>query len=333
MDDAIAPIADELSRALGVDRETLQRELTLLIIEYKVPPEEAKRSLLKKHKRSLSAGRGVRRVAEETIVPPGLNPVPEEPPRPLKDLRVGDAGITVIGNVIDPEYREISTPRGTAAVISGMLEDSTARLHFTAWADIPDIFKVKSIVARDVYVKSFHGMPGININEKTVLEAYEGDIPAYVRSRRSLKELCSTDGAYDVETEGDVLSLRPGSGLIERCPTCSRVMQKGQCRAHGRLEGIPDLRIKAVIDDGTGSMICVLDRILTENLIGMSLEDLRAEPDRAAGLISAGIIGKPLLVRGNVTSGDFGMIFVAAEAVWPTDSSAEMARQLLGEIK
>jgi replication factor A1 len=332
MDDAIAPIVEELSRALGVDREILQRELTLLIVEYKVPPEEAKRSLIKKHRRALVPGK-IKQEAETADVPPPQQPASDEPPRPLKDLRIGDAGITVIGNVISPEYREISTPRGEAAVISGMLEDETAKLHFTAWVDIPEIFEIKAIVARDVYVKSFHGMPSININEKSVLEAYDGVIPTYVRSHQSLKDLSATDGAYDVETEGDVLSLRPGSGLIERCPTCSRVMQKGQCRAHGKLEGVPDLRIKAVIDDGTGSMICVLDRALTESLIGLSLDDLRAEPDRAASLINAAIIGKPLIVRGNVTSGDFGMIFVAAEAAWPTDSVAELAKNLLGEIR
>ena len=50
MDDIIAPIAEELNRALGIDRHTLERELTLLIVEYKVPPEEARRSLLKKHR-------------------------------------------------------------------------------------------------------------------------------------------------------------------------------------------------------------------------------------------------------------------------------------------
>lgn len=333
MDDAIAPIVEELSRALGVDREIIQRELTLLIVEYKVPPEEAKRSLIKKHKRALIPGKVRHDEADTVGVTSPQQQVSDEPPKPLRDLRIGDTGITVIGNVISPEYREISTPRGEAAVISGMLEDGTAKLHFTAWVDIPEIFEIKAILARDVYVKSFHGMPSININEKSVLEAYDGVIPAYVRSRQSLKELSATDGAYDVEAEGDVLSLRPGSGLIERCPTCSRVMQKGQCRAHGRLEGVPDLRIKAVIDDGTGSMICVLDRPLTESLIGLSLEDLRAEPEQAASLINAAIIGKPLIVRGNVTSGDFGMIFVATEAAWPTDSVAELAKSLLGEIR
>lgn len=331
MDEIIAPIVDELNRALGVDKEILQRELTLLIIEYKVPPEEAKRSLLKKHKRSIVTER-LRR-DQDTLTLPAVQSVPAtEPPKSLKDLRVGDVGITVIVNVISPEYRDISTPRGNTAVISGMLEDETAKLHFTAWVDLPVLFELKSLVAKDVYVKSFHGMPSVNINEKTVLETYAGVVPAYSRRRHTLKDLCDTDGAYDVETEGDVLSLRPGSGLIERCPTCSRVMQKGQCRAHGRMEGLPDLRIKAVLDDGTGSMICVLDRMLTEKLTGITLDDLQSEPDKAGGRINAAMIGKPMVVRGNVTSGDFGMIFVASEAEWPTDSVAELAKRLLGDV-
>ncbi len=49
MDDSIAPIVDELNRALGVDRDTLEKELTLLIVDFKVPVEEARRSIIKKH--------------------------------------------------------------------------------------------------------------------------------------------------------------------------------------------------------------------------------------------------------------------------------------------
>ncbi|HUL62738.1 MAG TPA: single-stranded DNA-binding protein [Methanocella sp.] len=332
MDDTIAPIADELNRALGIDRDTLERELTLLIVEYKVPPEEARRSLLKKHRHAFIASQP--KEAEAAEPPEGQRPAPAvEQARLLKDVRVGDAGITVIASVVGPEYREISTPRGVTPAISGMLEDATARLHFTAWVDVPDIFTTKAIVARDVYVKSFHGMPSININEKTVLEEYPGTVGPYVRTPQTLGELAQTDGAYDVETEGDVLSLRPGSGVVERCPQCSRVMQKGQCRAHGRLEGVRDLRIKAVLDDGTGSIICVLDRPLTEKIAGATLEDLAADPDRADATIRAAIVGTPLRVRGNLTRGDFGMILVATDVDRPSDDAFARARTLMGEIR
>jgi replication factor A1 len=331
MDDVIAPMVDELNRALGIDSDTLERELTLLIVEYKVPPEEARRSLLKKYRRPAGAGRAGQ-PAEARWAHAAEVPL-EEQNRLLKDARVGDTGITIVASVKDPVYREASSPGGGAPVISGTLEDATAKLHFTSWVDIPDIFSVRAIVARDVYVKSFHGMPSININERSVLEEYQGVTPRYVRQRKTLCELSQTDGAYDVEAEGDVLSLRPGSGLIERCPGCSRVLQKGQCRAHGRVEGVPDLRIKAVLDDGTGSMICVLDRALTEKLVGMTTEELGAQPERSAELIRAAVVGTPLIVTGNVTKGDFGMIFVAGTAERPPGDAAALARALLGGLR
>jgi len=334
MEDVIAPIVDELSRALGMDREVLQRELTLLIVEYKVPPEEARRSLLKKHRRITSVSPVA--MPLDISAPSSWQPVPAqvaESPKPLEDVRVGDAGITIIANVVNPTVRSISTMHGTMRVISGMLEDETAKLHFTSWVDSPDIFKAGAITARDVHVKSFHGMPSININEKTLLEGYNGQIQHYQRHRRTLADLSRTDGVYDAEAEVDLLSIRPGSGLIERCPACSRVMQKGQCRAHGKIEGVPDLRIKAVIDDGTGSMICVFDRALTEQIIGVSLDAIHREPDNTAVLIRAAVIGTPLIVRGNVTSGDFGMIFVAAEIERPSESASKLAKKLLGEVR
>jgi replication factor A1 len=336
MDEIIAPIADELNRALGIDRDTLERELTLLIVEYKVPPEEARRSLLKKHRQPAIAVKA--KGGEKDEEPPHMpqtyaGPQEDQQAKLLKDVHIGDTGITIIANVIDPEYREIITSRGKTPAISGMLEDGTARLHFTAWVDIPDIFTTKAIVARDVYVKSFHGMPSININEKTVLEEYQGVVEPYVRKPRALGELIKTDGAYDILTEGDVLSLRPGSGIVERCPQCSRVTQKGQCRAHGKAIGVRDLRIKAVLDDGTGSIICVLDRALTERIVGSTLEELVAQGDRANDIIRSAVIGTPLKVAGNLTRGDFGMILVATEVDRPADDAAMLARGLLGVIR
>ncbi len=336
MDDIIAPIADELNRALGVDRETLERELTLLIIEYKVPPEEARRSLLKKHRQPAACSKEDPEEKEDEpsrISQTFAGPREDRQVKLLKDVHVGDSGITIIANVISPEYREIITSRGNTPAISGMLEDGTARLHFTAWVDIPDIFTTRSIIARDVYVKSFHGMPSVNINEKTVLEEYQGTVEPFVRQPRTLGELSMTDGAYDVLTEGDVLSLRPGSGIVERCPQCSRVTQKGQCRAHGKAAGIRDLRIKAVLDDGTGSIICVLDRALTERVLGITLDDLAAQSDRADETLRSALVGKPLKVTGNLTKGDFGMILVATEVDRPVDNAAALARELLGAIR
>jgi replication factor A1 len=300
-----------------------------------VPPEEARRSLLKKHRPQSSVDAPEEDHEAESAHAPAAQAGPPDDGqiKQLKDLHIGDTGITIIANVIEPEYREIVTTRGKTPVISGMLEDGTARIHFTAWVDIPDIFTTKAIVARDVYVKSFHGMPSVNINEKTVLEEHQGVLEEYVRKPRTLGDLINTDGAYDVRTEGDILSLRPGSGIIERCPQCSRVTQKGQCRAHGKAFGVKDLRIKAVLDDGTGSIICVLDRKLTQRILGTTLEDLVPMGDKANDVIRSSLIGTPVKVTGNLTKGDFGMILVATEVERPADDAADRARELMGAIR
>lgn len=325
MDDSIAPIVDELNRALGIDRDTLERELTLLIVDYKVPAEEARRSLFKKHSKEslLSAGGDAGKKADDPSI------------KLLKDLRNGDTGVTVLANVVEPRYRDITTTRGNVTVINGMLEDSTAKLHFTAWIEMPLLFSGRALLIKNVYVNSFHGMPSVNIGEKTTLEELEGIIPGYASRRCSLAELSESDGAYEIEVEGDVVSIRPGSGIIERCPVCSRVMQKGQCRAHGRSEGVKDLRIKAIVDDGTGSMICVFDKTLTRALLGGELEtELESgEVENVEERLKNALIGMPFVIRGNVTRGDYGRILIATRAHKPIEDIGKLARELMVSLK
>ena len=329
MDESIAPIVDELNRALGVDKETLTRELTLLIIEFKVPVEEARRSIIKKHSGETSNDTASKAHGSEGAGQ-GAPAV-----RLLKDIRNGDGGITVIANVLEPQHREITTSKGAMTVINGMLEDATAKLHFTSWIEHEELFTAGTIVARNVYINSFHGMPSVNIGERTMVEPFGGRIPGYTTRRCSLSELSTGDGAYDIEAEGDIVSIRPGSGLIERCPDCSRVMQKGQCRAHGKVDGIWDMRIKAILDDGTGSMICVFDRTLTKALIGIEMEELLRSggPDSADERIRTSLIGLPFVVRGNVTRGEYGRILIASQVTRPYDDIGRLARELMVSLR
>ncbi len=327
MDDSIAPIIEELNRALGVDRDTLERELTLLIVDFKVPVEEARRSIIKKHAKDdaapgpAEAGAGGR----------AAGAADRSPIRLLKDLRNGATGITILANVIEPRYREITTSRGNTTVINGMLEDSTAKVHFTAWMDSPALFSGRAVLARNVYVNSFHGMPSVNFGERSALEEFGAPVPGYAMRRRSIADLAEGDGAYDIEVEGDVVSIRPGSGVIDRCPACSRVMQKGQCRAHGRAEGVKDLRIKAILDDGTGSLICVLDRTLTRAVLGADLEMAleKGTCENPEERVRAALIGRPFVVRGNVTRGDYGRILIATGAKRPDYDVGRLAKDLM----
>jgi len=70
---------------------------------------------------------------------------------------------------------------------------------------------------------------------------------------------------------GAIVSVQTGSGLIKRCPECNRQTKNGKCGEHGAVEGIFDIRIKAVLDNGVEIRDLLMDAVLTEQLTGISL--------------------------------------------------------------
>ncbi len=90
-----------------------------------------------------------------------------------------------------------------------------------------------------------------------------------------LHMLVEKHGALDVEVQGTIIEIRPGSGFIMRCPECNRVLQDEKCSIHGKVNGKPDLRLKLIIDDGTGAVSCVLNKELTEKILSKTLDDIK----------------------------------------------------------
>ena len=123
-----------------------------------------------------------------------------------------------------------------------------------------------------------------------------------------------------MSVRGTIIEVRDGSGLILRCPECKRALQKGTCKVHGRVEGFPDLRIKAVIDDGSGSVSAVMGRELTEKLTGFTLEECTEKARQAMSFDSIKDIMEDLLTFkivdavGNVTADSYGLSMIVSEA-------------------
>ena len=153
----------------------------------------------------------------------------------------------------------------------------------------------------------------------------------------SVREAVSSGGMFDVEVVGNVLEVRDGSGLIERCPECGRVVQNGQCRSHGDVDGEDDMRVKAILDDGTGALTVVLDRDLTEEVYGGSMAEAREQAREAmdkevvADRIRERIVGREYRVRGNLSVDDYGANLDAAEFAESDGDPASRARDLLAE--
>ena len=141
-------------------------------------------------------------------------------------------------------------------------------------------------------------------------------------------------GALDVEVEGTVIEIRPGSGVIMRCPVCSRVIQNGECSIHGKVSGKPDLRLKLVLDDGTGSVSSILNRELTEKLLGKTLEECKKMNESVLlDEINKMLFAHKISMRGNALGDEFGTSLIAREAKLVEVDVKEEAERLSQELE
>jgi replication factor A1 len=259
--------------------------------------------------------------------------------RSLVDLAPGDRGRTLEVVVSEVEERTIDGRDGPTDILSGVLADETARLPFTDWNPHSVIEEGEPLRLEDCYIREFRGVPSINLSEFTTVSPLDREIDVTESApQKQIGETVSGGGVFDVAFVGNVLAIREGSGLIQRCPECNRVIQNGQCRSHGSVDGTDDLRVKAILDDGTGTVTVVLDRESTERVYGGTLEDALSsardamDKEVVADSIADDIVGKEHRVRGSLSVDDYGANLDATEFEEVTDEPEVRAQALLAEV-
>ena len=85
-----------------------------------------------------------------------------------------------------------------------------------------------------------------------------------------LHELANGTSTSSIKTQGNLVSVREDSGIIFRCPECNRVLRDGECATHGEQEGVQDIRLRLVIDDGRASTSLLLNKQATIEFIEMN---------------------------------------------------------------
>lgn len=258
----------------------------------------------------------------------------------LADLAPGDRGVSLDVRVAEVEQKTIDGRDGETEILSGVLADDTGRLPFTDWDPHLELEDGASVSIENAYIREFRGAPSINISEFSTVERLDYDVEGGESApRMNIREAVGSGGLFDVEVVGNLLAVRDGSGLIQRCPECGRVTQRGECRAHGDVDAEDDLRVKAIIDDGTGSLTAVLDADLTEDVYGGDIEDAREaardamDQEVVADTIRESIVGREFRVRGTLSVDDYGANLDAAEFEAGDDDPAERARVLLADGK
>ncbi|MFA4957620.1 MAG: replication factor A [Candidatus Methanoperedens sp.] len=229
---------------LGVKVETseIDTKLDQLINKFKVPPEEARRNVinyfLKKHN-----------------IPKSEFFTPRETPQ-VKASEIKEDGkwVTLRGKVVqlwDTNHESLSQ--------SGLLGDESGTIAFKKWtkANLPSVEEGKSYLFKNVATSEWQGRFSISLNKTSQIIPIPEDIEV---------------GNTLTEFTGAIVDVQSGSGLIKRCPECNRALVKGACGEHGKVEGVYDLRIKAVLDDGEKVQDILMNREITEAFTGITLD-------------------------------------------------------------
>ena len=261
----------------------------------------------------------------------------------VRELRGGLASVTLVVRILKVQTKEITVEGKPRTLWTGEVADDSGKVRFTAWKDL-QLQEDAVVRLSNAYTKSWRGMPDLNLGDSTTVEL----LPSTALPPRSqlqaaqpmaIGELENLGGGADVLLEGTLLEVRQGSGLIKRCPDCKRVLQKDECRLHGKVKGAFDLRVKGVLDDGTGALTVFLPREIVEQVLGKTMEQCQ---EMAKEAMSTDVVEQELarkltarLVRvvGNATSDDFGLMLIAsrAEILQPQGLKAE-AERLLAEL-
>ncbi len=262
-------------------------------------------------------------------------------PTPVQvvNLREGASNVAITARILSVETRQVEVDGTAKAVYSGVLADATGKSQFSAWKDF-GLGEDEVVRIEGAYVKSWRGIPQVSFDERATVTRLPPDgLPSAAALGESprmwIEDLAERGGAVDVSVRGILIDLREGSGLISRCPECRRVLRKGACRIHGEVAGVADLRVKAVLDDGSGALTAVFDRELTEALLDKTMDACVAEAKEAMSAdvvrdeLSDILVAQPVEARGNVTSDDYGLMMIVDRAkILKVDVQAE-AREML----
>lgn len=246
--------------------------------------------------------------------------------------------VELTARVLSVKDKEITVDDEKKTMYTGVLGDSTGKIPFTAWKD----FKIKkdtTIHIKGGYIRSFRGMPQVNLDEDATVKKQKKQIGKDdVLSRTvELAELNETAGMYDVTVSGRIIEIQQGSGIILRCPECNQVLRENGCRVHGTVDGKIDLRVKCVVDDGSGSIKTIFNKDQTEALIGKTLDECKQlNPEELQSVLYDTFFAKKVKMQGNALQDNFGSTFLADTIDVDTmdvEKEVERVRGLLEELQ
>jgi replication factor A1 len=262
-------------QGIEVSAGEIEKRFRSLIYDFKVPAEEARKSVLSYYAK-LQPEHRLATAAE------------------VKYAKITD--VTAENRWINLRVRvlQLWEPNSPSIAQVGLVGDESGAIKFTSWsnANLPSLKEGQSYSMQNVITKSWQGRFSVSLNKATKIAPLVEEI---------------TVSRIEEEFSGAMIDVQSSSGLIKRCPECNRVVVQGFCAEHGKVKGVYDLRIKGVLDNGETVSDVLFNRELTERLTGITLGQAKEmamealDQNVVADAIKALVIGRYYVVHGNKT--------------------------------
>ncbi|HWR26440.1 MAG TPA: replication factor A [candidate division Zixibacteria bacterium] len=308
----IDPVIEDIygrfkTAGIEVDRNKIRSNLDRLV-GYKVPLNEASRTVMTILRKEYN-------VPFEAFKPGSAGLVS------IASIKEDNKWITVKGKVL-----QLWDPTSPSISQTGLIGDDTGVIRLTIFAKSADKLAItleegESYEFRNVVSSIWQDQLSLKANSNSEIVPLDVDI--------EVKRQSAT-------VTGIITAISAGSGLIKRCPECKRKLTRGSCAEHGRVEGVFDLRLKAVLQDSVPnnppqSHDLVINAGLVEKLTGIGLKkaiDLASEA-LDAGVVSDYLSEKVLFRYYKVTGAQLSSNFLVDE-ILPVNG---LAKQIAIETK
>jgi len=240
---AAQDIHDQLPEAVDATLDDISERLTTLVDDYRVPLDEARRSVVSTY------------LSDSDVDRDEVSSQDENQQVNLDEITEAEQWVDITATVAD-----LWEPRSDSIAQVGLLGDETGTIKFTKWAksDLDELSEGQAYRLGNVVTDEYQGQYSVKLNSTTTIETLDREIEV---------------GDDSTDAEGALVDIQAGSGLIKRCPEddCTRVLQNGRCSEHGEGEGEFDLRIKGVIDNGDTVQEVIFDKDATEQVADITL--------------------------------------------------------------
>jgi len=212
---------------------------------------------------------------------------------------------------------------------TGIVGDESGTVKFTIWKE-EGVERLEPETVYNIFyaaVDEYQGRLSITLNGAKCFPDEEGEI---------------TVGTGAVTTNGVIVSVGTGSGLVKRCPVegCNRVLSKrNYCPVHEVQNDFRyDLRIKAVLDDGMKAHNILMQKDVVEAVTGLTLDEaVKIVQESPLGMddivyrLRDAIMGRYYACRGN-DLGDTLLVKECSPLGFDPERHTALLNRLGGEI-